>query len=75
MAAAEQVKMQGLPNDLIARLRTDSSFRSVDLANVLNPSAFIGRAPQQVETFVREVVEPIRKRYPHAHTSGQALKV
>ena len=75
MAAAEQVKTHGMPNDLISRLSEDAAFDSVDLAHVLNPSAFIGRAPQQVDAFVREVVEPIRKRYPHAHAAGQALKV
>jgi adenylosuccinate lyase len=75
MAAAEQVKMNGMPNDLIVRLSEDPAFDSVDLAKVLNPSAFIGRAPEQVEAFVREVVEPIRKRYPQAHAGDHSLKV
>jgi adenylosuccinate lyase len=75
IAAAEQVKMHGLPNDLISRLGTDPAFRSVNLAQVLNPSAFIGRAPQQVDAFIHDAVQPIRQRYPHAHTTTQALKV
>jgi adenylosuccinate lyase len=75
MAAAEQVKMHGMPNDLIVRLSEDASFDAVDLAKVLNPSAFIGRAPEQVEAFVRKVVEPIRGRYPHAHAGDHSLKV
>jgi adenylosuccinate lyase len=75
MAAAEQVKMNGKPNDLIGRLSSDAAFSSVNMADVLNPSAFIGRSPQQVAMFVREVVEPIRKRYPHAGKLESALKV
>ena len=75
LAAAEQVKMNGMPNDLIVRLSEDAAFDSVDLAHVLNPSAFIGRAPEQVEAFVREVVQPIRERYPHAHAADHSLKV
>jgi adenylosuccinate lyase len=75
LAAAEQVKMNGMPNDLIVRLSEDAAFDAVDLAHVLNPSAFIGRAPEQVEAFVREVVAPIRERYPHAHAGDHSLKV
>jgi len=75
LAAAEQVKMHGMPNDLIVRLSEDAAFDAVDLAKVLNPSAFIGRAPEQVEAFVREVVDAIRKRYPHAHAGDHSLKV
>jgi len=75
MSAAEQVKIQGIPNDLIFRLSEDPAFDAVDLAKVLNPSAFIGRAPQQVEAFVRDMVDPIRKRYPHAHAADHSMKV
>lgn len=63
MAAAEQVKQHGQPNDLIARLQQDKDFAKVPLDKVLDASAFIGRAPQQVDRFIAEVVEPIRTRY------------
>jgi adenylosuccinate lyase len=33
---------------------------------VLDPRQFIGRAPEQVDEFIAEIVEPIRKRYPEA---------
>ncbi|MGB7158280.1 MAG: adenylosuccinate lyase [Tepidisphaeraceae bacterium] len=63
LAAAEQVKQHGRPNDLIERLQKDDAFQAVDLEGALNPSAYVGRAPQQTESFVRDVVEPIRQRY------------
>jgi adenylosuccinate lyase len=63
MAAAREVKMEGKPNDLIERLRKDPAFQSLDFSHVLNPSAFIGRAPQQVDRFIAEVVAPIRRKY------------
>ena len=38
-------------------------FEGVDLDLLLDPSLYVGRAPRQVDQFVREVVEPIRSRY------------
>lgn len=62
-AAAAEVKQQGLPNDLISRLQQDDAFGAIDLAGTLDAKKYIGRAPQQVETFLAEQVEPIRTRY------------
>lgn len=62
-AAAEQVKKFGKKNDLIERLKADSAFDKVDLKRVLNPEDYIGRAAQQVDEFVRDVVTPIRRKY------------
>ncbi|AQQ70189.1 Adenylosuccinate lyase [Limihaloglobus sulfuriphilus] len=61
--AAEQVKMHGKPNDLIERLKANPAFKDIDLDGVLKPSLYIGRAPEQVNEFVAEVVIPIRRRY------------
>jgi adenylosuccinate lyase len=74
-AAAEQVKAHGQPNDLMQRLSKDPAFAKVDLGRVLEPSAFVGRAPKQVESFLRCVVEPIRRRYADALTQAVELKV
>ncbi len=63
LAAAAQVKQFGRANDLMERLQKDEPFKAADLAGVLNPSAYVGRAPEQTEAFVAEVVEPIRTRY------------
>ncbi len=75
LAAAEQVKQMGKPNDLIARLQSDDAFRNVDLAGALDPRAYVGRAPQQVERFVADVVEPIRQRYAEKLAAAVELKV
>lgn len=61
--AASQVKQEGKSNDLIDRLKDDPDFENVNFAKVLNPDDYIGRAPQQVDKFIREVVAPIAKKY------------
>lgn len=73
IAASEAVKAQGKPNDLIGRLGSDAAFAKVDLTQVLSPAAFVGRAPAQVDRFVKQVVEPIRRRY--AKQLGQAVEL
>jgi adenylosuccinate lyase len=75
LAAAQQVKEHGRPNDLIDRLRKDLAFKGIDVERVLNPSAFVGRAPQQVEHFVRTQVEPVRSRYRQQVQQGVQLRV
>jgi adenylosuccinate lyase len=75
LAAAEQVKLHGKPNDLIDRLRSDPDFKSIDWNRVLDPARFIGRAPQQTEHFVATVVDPIRARYRESLGQKVELKV
>lgn len=62
-AAGEVVKQQGGANDLLDRLQTDPAFRHVDLQGVLDESRYVGRAPEQVDEFLKEIVEPIREKY------------
>ncbi len=62
-AAAAQVKQFGKNNDLISRLKTDPAFKKADLKAILNPKLYIGRAPQQVDEFVKETITPIRRKY------------
>lgn len=62
-AAAAQVKKFGKPNDLIGRLRADIAFAKIDFEKVLDPQAYVGRAPQQVTEFTKTMVAPVRKRY------------
>jgi adenylosuccinate lyase len=61
--AAEAVKSHGKPNDLLQRLAGDAAFAKVDLARVMSPGSYVGRAPGQVDRFIQRVVEPIRRRY------------
>lgn len=68
-AAFEQVA-QGKDNDLITRLTSDPRFNTIrdDLPAILtadNP-ALIGRAPQQVDAFLADEVEPYLARHEAA---------
>ncbi len=75
-AAARQVKESGEANDLLSRLAADPAFSKVDLSATLDPARFVGRAPEQVDAFVRDVVGPIRVKYVDAlHTPGEQLRV
>jgi adenylosuccinate lyase len=62
-AAAAQVKNFGKPNDLIGRLRADIAFTNIDFEKVLDPAAYVGRAPRQVDEFLKSIVAPVRKKY------------
>jgi adenylosuccinate lyase len=62
-AAGARVKDEGQSNDLIERLQGDSAFANVDFSQALEPSQFVGRAPQQVDQFLSEIVAPITERY------------
>ena len=69
--AAQVVKQQGKPNDLLQRLEGDKAFAGVNLASTLDSSHFIGRAPQQVDEFLVEVVAPILSRYQGESLSAE----
>ena len=74
-AAAEQIKKFGKGNDLIDRLKADPAFRKVDFKSVLNPKNYVGRAPQQVDEFIRDIVTPIRRKYRRYLNKKVELKV
>ncbi len=61
--AARVVKEEGGENDLLNRLSSDDSFESIDFNSLLDASHFIGRAPEQVDSFIEEVVDPVREKY------------
>ena len=69
-AAAANVKQHGGDNDLLDRLARDTAFAALDWGRVLEPSQFVGRAPQQVDEFLAEIVTPIRQRYADCLRSG-----
>jgi adenylosuccinate lyase len=73
--AALRVKQQGQANDLLNRLAADAAFAKLDLASVLNPRQFVGRAPEQVDEFLAEVVAPIRQRYAQTGTVTAVVNV
>ncbi|MDD6879897.1 MAG: lyase family protein, partial [bacterium] len=64
IAAAKVVKEQGLENDLIDRICADESFyltRS-EIDGILDPKNFTGRAPEQVDEFLKECIYPVLKK-------------
>jgi adenylosuccinate lyase len=75
LSAAEQVKRHGRPNDLLDRLKADPAFAAIDLTQALNPADYVGRAPEQVDQFLRQFVEPLRHEYPEALASPDDPRV
>ena len=74
-AAASVVKQHGGANDLIERLAADPAFAQVDLTGALDPREFVGRAPEQVDEFLRDYVEPIRRRYSARQAAISQVRV
>ncbi|HXY68172.1 MAG TPA: adenylosuccinate lyase [Gemmatimonadales bacterium] len=69
LAVAQAVAERDAPNDLLERLAADPAFRGVpvaELARTLAPAAFVGRAPEQVDEFLREVIDPLVAGLPEA---------
>jgi adenylosuccinate lyase len=61
LAASRALKDGADSNDLLERLATDKSFgvKLEDLQGVIDPRRFVGRAPEQVDQFLRDVVTPL----------------
>ena len=61
MEAGKKVKEEGAANDLLSRIAADPLFHTTEetLQNVLQPRLYVGRAPQQTEEFLAEVVRPV----------------
>ncbi|MCH5202846.1 MAG: adenylosuccinate lyase [Oscillospiraceae bacterium] len=65
MAASRVVKEEGGENDLLQRIASDSSFGVTleELEALLDPSKYVGRAPEQTTDFINEVVNPALAPY------------
>jgi adenylosuccinate lyase len=65
--AGAVVKQEGQANDLVQRIKRAKFFEPIwsELTpeDLLNPSKFVGRAPEQVDEFMEEAVEPALKSY------------
>ncbi|MFZ7132128.1 MAG: adenylosuccinate lyase [Eubacteriales bacterium] len=61
MEAGRMVKVEGKKNDLIDRIKNDPRFKLNDgeLDQVLDAKKYIGRAPEQVTTFIHQIIKPI----------------
>lgn len=74
-AAGQRIKAEGAENDLLDRLRGEPEFAGVDVEAVLEPTRYVGRAPELVDAFIAEVVAPIRQRYADQLGYEAELKV
>lgn len=65
VAAGGRVKREGLDNDLLDRIAADPAFGVTreELEEELRPERYVGRAPEQVDEFLEEWVEPVLRRY------------
>ena len=61
MEAGRNVKVNGLDNNLLELIAQDPTFgMSLEsLKACMEPSRYVGRAPQQVDEFLAEVIQPI----------------
>jgi len=61
LAAASAIKKGAESNDLLERLAKDKAFgvKLEDLRGVIDPKRFVGRAPEQVDEFLRDVITPL----------------
>ena len=65
MQAGARVKEEGLDNNLLELIASDPSFNLTidELKRSMDPSRYVGRAPQQTEDFVNEYVRPVLEKY------------
>ncbi len=61
MEAGNTVKKEGKDNDLLERIAADEFFGLdlTELQTYMKPENYVGRAPRQVEVYLRDVVQPL----------------
>ena len=61
MEAGRNVKVEGKDNNLLELIAADPAFNMSleDLKKSMDPSKYVGRAPLQVENFLKNVVNPV----------------
>ncbi|KAI3637920.1 hypothetical protein MIR68_004569 [Amoeboaphelidium protococcarum] len=75
--ASARVKLEGLDNDLISRIQRDQYFSPVhdQLSDLLNPTSFVGRAPEQCKDFIQQCVKPVLEPFQDKLTESSTLNV
>lgn len=61
MEAGKHVKVEGKENNLLELIAADPSFNLTldELKKTMDPSKYTGRAKEQVEAFLKNVVQPV----------------
>lgn len=77
MAASKVIKEEGGENDLLERIANDEAFGVTleELVSIISPEKYVGRAPQQTEEFLKEVVEPALAPYSNLATEQAEINV
>lgn len=77
IAAARALKDGAERNDMLDRLAADQEFgvSIEEMQQTLDPHRFVGRAPEQVDEFLREVVEPLLTRHDDHGGQGDEVRV
>ena len=77
VAAGEQVKLYGKPNDLIERIAADPVFNITrrEIDELLDPSKFIGCAPQQTDEFLSMHILPILSQPENKAMLGAKVEI
>ncbi len=77
IAAGSRVKQDGLNNDLLERIANDSLIPLDDkeIEKLMNPRAFVGRAPEQTVEFIEAEIDPLLNKYKDDLTRSADLKV
>ncbi|KAJ3330677.1 adenylosuccinase ade13 [Blyttiomyces sp. JEL0837] len=70
--AAKVVKEEGGENDLVERIKKTPYFAPLvpHLDRLLDPKTFVGRAPEQVDSFMKKEVEPALAPYKSILSAG-----
>jgi adenylosuccinate lyase len=78
MTVAQARAERGTPNDLLQRLAADPAFQALGVRveqSELDPAAYVGRAPAQVDAFLNETVPAVLQRIEAAAPAATAAEV
>jgi adenylosuccinate lyase len=78
LAVSQAVADQGATNDLIVRLAADAAFRALGVSarpDELDPAQYVGRAPQQVDQFLSEVLPAVLHRIESVAPTASSAEV
>jgi adenylosuccinate lyase len=75
--AARALKNGAARNDMLDRLSADASFgvSVADLESALEPRRFVGRAPEQVDEFLEQVVNPLLAKHSRDDDRRDEIRV
>ena len=78
LAVAQAVAEQDAANDLLERLARDPAFKALKVAvrrDELDPAAYVGRAPRQVDDFLNQAVTALLRRIEAVAPAPAAAEV